>query len=94
MLYVLDITQHIPLTARPACIYHGFYVLNIDLILVTKPISWNTIIYHYDRIQLDVDIFKILYRLNCLVFYFVEISAMVSIVLEVHFSLLFLDNHI
>ena len=42
-----------------------------------------------DEIELDFEIFKILYRLNYLDFYFVDISAMLLIVLEVHFSLLF-----
>ena len=42
-----------------------------------------------DKLQMDFEIFKILYRLNYLEFYFVDISAMLLIVLEVHFSLLF-----
>ena len=43
-----------------------------------------------DEMQMDFQIFKILYRLNYLEFYSVDISAMLSlIVLEVHFSLLF-----
>ena len=39
-----------------------------------------------DKIQLDFEIFKILYRLD---FYFFDISEMLLIVLEVHFGLLF-----
>ena len=39
-----------------------------------------------DKIRLDFEILKILYRLD---FYFVYSSAMLLIVLEVHFSLLF-----
>ena len=42
-----------------------------------------------DEIRLDFEILKILYRLNYLDFYFVYGSAMLLIVLEVHFSLLF-----
>ena len=42
-----------------------------------------------DEIRLDFEILKILYRLNYLDFYFVYNSAMLLIVLEVHFSLLF-----
>ena len=42
-----------------------------------------------DEIGLDFEILKILYRLNYLDFYFVYSSAMLLIVLEVHFSLLF-----
>ena len=42
-----------------------------------------------DEIRLDIEILKILYRLNYLDFYFVYSSAMLLIVLEVHFSLLF-----
>ena len=42
-----------------------------------------------DEIRLDFEILKILYRLNYLDFYFVYSSAMLIIVLEVHFSLLF-----
>ena len=42
-----------------------------------------------DEIWLDLEIFKILYMLNYLDFYFVDISAMLLIVLEAHFSLLF-----
>ena len=41
-----------------------------------------------DKIWLDFEIIKILYRLNYLDFYFVDISAMLLIVLEVHFHLL------
>ena len=42
-----------------------------------------------DEIRLDFEILKILYRLNYFDFYFVYSSAMLLIVLEVHFSLLF-----
>ena len=42
-----------------------------------------------DEIWLDFEILKILYRLNYLDFYFVYSSAMLLIVLEVHFSLLY-----
>ena len=42
-----------------------------------------------DEIRLDFEILKILYRLSYLDFYFVYSSAMLLIVLEVHFSLLF-----
>ena len=42
-----------------------------------------------DEIRLVFKILKILYRLNYLDFYFVYSSAMLLIVLEVHFSLLF-----
>ena len=42
-----------------------------------------------DEIWLDFEILKILYRLKYLDFYFVYSSAMLLIVLEVHFSLLF-----
>ena len=42
-----------------------------------------------DEIRLDFEILKILYRLNYSDFYFVYSSAMLLIVLEVHFSLLF-----
>ena len=42
-----------------------------------------------DEIRLDFVILKILYRLNYLDFYFDDISVMLLIVLEVHFSLLF-----
>ena len=42
-----------------------------------------------DEIRLDFEILKILYRLNYLDFYFVYSSAMLLIVLEVHFSVLF-----
>ena len=42
-----------------------------------------------DEIRLDFEILKILYRLNYLDFYFVYSSAMLLIVLEVYFSLLF-----
>ena len=44
------------------------------------------------KTQLDFKIFKILYRLNYLDFYFVDISKMLLIVLEVYFSLLFSDK--
>ena len=42
-----------------------------------------------DEIRLDFEILKIPYRLNYLDFYFVYSSAMLLIVLEVQFSLLF-----
>ena len=42
-----------------------------------------------DEIRLDFEILKILYRLKYLDFYFVYSSAMLLIVLEVYFSLLF-----
>ena len=42
-----------------------------------------------DEVWLDFEILKILYRLKYLDFYFVYSSAMLLIVLEVHFSLLF-----
>ena len=42
-----------------------------------------------DKIWLDFEILKILYRLKYLDFYFVYSSAMLLIVLEVYFSLLF-----
>ena len=42
-----------------------------------------------DKIRLDFEILKILYRLYYLDFDFVYSSAMLLIVLEVHFSLLF-----
>ena len=42
-----------------------------------------------DEIWMDFKIFKTFHRLNYLDFYFVNISAMVLTVLEVHFSLLF-----
>ena len=42
-----------------------------------------------DKIWLDFEILKILYRSNYLDVYFVYSSAMLLIVLEVHFSLLF-----
>ena len=42
-----------------------------------------------DKIWVDFKIFKIFYRLNYLDFYFVNITAMVFIVLEVHFSWFF-----
>ena len=42
-----------------------------------------------DEIRLDFETFKILYKLNYLDFYFVDISVMLLIVLEVHFSLFF-----
>ena len=42
-----------------------------------------------DEIRLDFKILKILYRLNYLDFYFVYSRAMLLIVLEVHFNLLF-----
>ena len=42
-----------------------------------------------DEIRLDFKIFFILCRLNYLDFYFVDISTMLLIVLEVHFSLCF-----
>ena len=42
-----------------------------------------------DEIWLDFEIVTILYRLNYLDFYFVYSSAMMLIVLEVHFGLLF-----
>ena len=42
-----------------------------------------------DEIWLDFEILIILYRLKYLDFYFVYSSAMLLIVLEVHFSLLF-----
>ena len=42
-----------------------------------------------DETQLDIEILKIPYRLNYLDFYFVDISSMLLIVLEKHFSLLF-----
>ena len=45
-----------------------------------------------DEIGLDFKILKILYRLNYFDFYFVYSSAMLLIVLEVHFSLLFPSN--
>ena len=45
-----------------------------------------------NKTQLDFEILKILYRLNYLDFYFVYSSAMLLIVLEVHFSLLFLNK--
>ena len=41
-----------------------------------------------DKIQVDFKIFKILYRLQYLDFYFVDMIAMLSILLEVHFSIL------
>ena len=44
-----------------------------------------------DEIRLDFKILKILYRLNCLDFYFVYSSTMLLIVLQVHFSQLFLN---
>ena len=43
-----------------------------------------------DEIWLDFEIFKILYRLNYLEFHFVDSSAMLLIVLEVHLSYTFL----
>ena len=42
-----------------------------------------------DEILVDFEIFKILYRLNYLAFHFIDISAMLLIAIEVHFSLLF-----
>ena len=45
-----------------------------------------------DEIQLDYEISTVLYRLNYLDFYFVDIRAMLLIVLEVHFTLLFLNK--
>ena len=42
-----------------------------------------------DEIKLDFEIFAILYRLNYLDFYFVHISAMLLIVLKMHFNLFF-----
>ena len=45
-----------------------------------------------DEIRLDFQVLKILYRVNYFDFYFVYSSAMVLIVLEVHFSLLFLNK--
>ena len=45
-----------------------------------------------DKLQMDFEIFKILYRLNYLEFYLVDISAMLLIMLEVHFSLLFTNK--
>ena len=42
-----------------------------------------------DKTQLDIEILKIPYRLNYLDVYFVDISLMLLIVLEKHFSLLF-----
>ena len=45
-----------------------------------------------DEIRLDFEILRILYRLNYLDFYFVYSSVMLLIVLEVHFSLLFLTK--
>ena len=42
-----------------------------------------------DEILADFEIFIILYRLNYLAWHFVDISTMLLIVLEVHFSLLF-----
>ena len=45
-----------------------------------------------DEIQLDFGIFKILYRLSYLEFYFFDISAMLLILLEVCFSLLFANK--
>ena len=45
-----------------------------------------------DEMQLDCKILEILYRLKYFDFYFVYSSAMLLIVLEVHFSLLFLNN--
>ena len=59
------------------------------LALVGLTAGWQA-----DEIRLDYAIVKILYRLNYLVFYFVDIFAMLVIVLEVHFSLLFLKKHI
>ena len=45
-----------------------------------------------DEIRLDYKILEILNRLNYFDFYFVYSSAMLLIVLEVYFSLLFLNN--
>ena len=45
-----------------------------------------------DKIRLDFVIIKILYRLNYLDFYFVDTIAMLLIVLEVDFTLLFLSK--
>ena len=45
-----------------------------------------------DEMQLDCKILEILYRLKYFDFYFVYSSAMLLIVLEVYFSLLFLNN--
>ena len=42
-----------------------------------------------DEIQLDCKILKVLYKLNYFDFYFVYSNAMLLIVLEVNFSLLF-----
>ena len=42
-----------------------------------------------DKSWMDFKIFTIFYRLNYLDFYFADISTMLLIVLEVHFSLLF-----
>ena len=47
-----------------------------------------------DEIRLDCEILKILYRLNYLDIYFVYSSAMLLIVLEVHFSLLFSNKRV
>ena len=41
-----------------------------------------------DEIQVDFKILKILYRLKYLDFYFVDMIVMLSILLEVHFSIL------
>ena len=54
------------------------------LVLVGLTAGWQA-----DETQLDYEIFKIPYRLNYLDFYFVDISSVLLIVLEVHFSLLF-----
>ena len=57
------------------------------LALVGLTAGWQA-----DEIRLDYAIIKIIYRLNYLDFYFVAIIAMSVIVLEVHFSLLFLKK--
>ena len=45
-----------------------------------------------DKIRLDCKILKIFYRLNYLDFYLVYSSAILLIVLEVHFGMLFSNN--
>ena len=45
-----------------------------------------------DEILVDFEIFKKFYTLQCLVFHIVNITAMLLIVLEVHFSWFYLNK--
>ena len=70
--------------------YNGFVFRQQSLFLCEK--TGPLCLQQADKIRLDCEILKILCRLKYFDFYFVYSSAMLLIVLEMHFSLLFLNN--